>query len=164
MTSNIQQCAPEAPPATSSTAPTGFQTFIAQVNGSILWLGRKIDDLTHKFLPAPLARITAIFIKTIPFIALGLTFPNPLFWVGIGSIIVYKIASEVSGHPLGVSNVENGIAIGGIWFGFNTMATGAVLHSIPKVLIGAAAIFGSLLKLLGTGFIFDILGVPPGEL
>ncbi len=159
MCAQIQAVSSNAIHYVGSALYHGAEQSILAIREGIIWLGRKIDDLTHAVLPHWAAVTVAAMTKSMPFIAMRLFLPTPLFFAGLGIIVVYKIITTPKGEPVTAETAENGFAFAGLWQGGQQITQGFATNSLQPVLFGVVNIVASCIFLLRTGLVKDMCGI-----
>jgi hypothetical protein len=156
MCSGIQCVAVDFLQSTTTAVFTQAQNAVFELQKCGTWLDRTIVDITRKILPHCAAVAAAAMIKSIPFIAMRLFLPMPLFLIGIGAIVVYKTVCTPKGEPITAKTVENGFAFGELWIGGNQIAEGIVTNNIPTLIFGIGNIVASCFMFLRTDLVKEI--------
>jgi hypothetical protein len=133
------------------SAMAAFDRFVDRVD-------RKIDNLTHRTLPRPVAVIVATFLKTLPYIVVGVACPPLVNLSFLAGVMIFKLIVTPPRKEMDTKNLQQGCAIDGLWYSGNHLAAGIALHSPGAVVVGVATLALSLIGLASSGFFKELQG------
>ena len=128
-----------------------------EVVHGVQWLGRKIHDLTHAYLPRRVAIIAEAAIKSLPFAAISLFLPIEAGFATFGAVVIYKMITVPRGHRVTAPTFVNGL-------GFSSLCRGIAqgcLGGPANVAVGVFHVAKALIFFTGSGLINEIANPTP---
>jgi hypothetical protein len=156
MCSGIQWISTNWIQPTASFLCSQAEKAISAAENGTAWLGRRIDDLTHSFLPKRVAVVASAFIKSAPFIAMRLFCPLPIVLAGIGAVVLYKVITTPKGEAIKAHTLLNGLSFGGLINGCRQVVSGLMANTLGGTLLGVFDIAASFFMMNQSGLIQEV--------